>query len=89
LDELDERMRTAVQKRCEMGRHQLATLSATLNALSPLAVLDRGYSLTKRMDNGELLSRANRVQPGDRISTLLAEGHVISEVIEVESDDTN
>jgi exodeoxyribonuclease VII large subunit len=87
VDELDERLTRAVRSKLDNGRHQLKTFSASLNALSPLAVLDRGYSLTKRVDDGSLIRDAGNLAPGDRISTLLAIGSVISEVVSIETDD--
>ena len=87
VDDLDERMRRAMQRRVESSRQQLGTISASLNALSPLAVLDRGYSLTKRLSDGNLIRDVNDLKIGDRISTLVASGSLISEVIAVDADD--
>lgn len=87
VDELEERLLRAVRRRLDGGRQLLTTIAASLNALSPLAVLERGYSLTKRVDDGHLIRDASKLSRGDRISTLFAEGNVISEVVEVESDD--
>ena len=41
--------------------------------VSPLAVLGRGYSLTRTPD-GEILRDAARVTPGDAVEVLLARG---------------
>ena len=71
----------------ESSRQQLGSIAASLNALSPLAVLDRGYSLTKRLPDGDLIRDAAQLRAGDRLSTLLARGSVISEVQSVEIDD--
>ena len=87
VDELDERMRRAMQRRVESSRQQLGTISASLNALSPLAVLDRGYSLTKRLSDGNLIRDVNDLKIGDRISTLVASGSLISEIIAIDADD--
>jgi len=87
VDELDERMRRAMERCLERNRQQVRTIAASLNALSPLAVLERGYSLTKRLDDGELIRGAQQVRIGDRISTLLAEGSLVSEVVSVDRDD--
>ncbi|WP_237729320.1 exodeoxyribonuclease VII large subunit [Schlesneria paludicola] len=86
IDELDERMKELLQRRFESARHQLGAVAATLNALSPLAVLDRGYSLTKRLDDGSLIRDASQLKVGDKISTLFANASVVSEITEVDSD---
>lgn len=87
VDQLEERLVRAIRSRVDSGRQQLRTYTASLNALSPLSVLDRGYSLTKRVDDGSLIRDGSGLVPGDRISTLFALGSVISEVVEVEADE--
>lgn len=87
VDDLEERMTRAMQQQVDSIRHQLGTVSASLNALSPLSVLDRGYSLTKRLEDGSLIRDVDSLKPGDRISTLFSYGSVISEVVTVESDE--
>ncbi len=62
-------------------RHSLARLAASLQALSPLAVLARGYSLTFQADGKTLVRASDEVQAGDRIHTRLAAGEVQSRVV--------
>lgn len=61
----------------------LSRLAAGLHALSPLAVLARGYSLTFG-PGGEALRDAAQVAPGDSIATRLSSGVVHSRVEAVE-----
>jgi exodeoxyribonuclease VII large subunit len=58
-------------------RQQLAGLERQLRALDPLAVLARGYSLT-RLEDGTVVRSAAQVRPGTRLRTRLAEGAVDS-----------
>lgn len=69
------RMETCVQK----AKQSVAQQETALRALSPLAVLERGYSLTTRED-GTVIRRANDVAAGDRIRTRVAMGEFISTV---------
>ncbi len=85
LDELDVRLRQAVSRRLERGRHDVAKLAASLDALSPLKVLERGYSLTRRHPEGTIVRHAEDVRPGDRIETLLSRGRLTSRVENVET----
>ncbi len=87
VDQLDERMQRAIRQRLDSSRQIVGTIAASLNALSPLAVLDRGYSLTKRMADGDLIRDLTAVSVGDRISTLLANGSLISEIIAIDRDE--
>ena len=60
-------------------RGHLEQLSGKLNALSPLAILDRGYALV--FDGaGQLLKDASRVQSGDEIFARLRKGTVTATV---------
>lgn len=88
LDDLDARLQRAMKQSIAMSRQQLGGLSASLNALSPLAVLDRGYSLTKRLSDGGLIDNAATLHPGDRLSTLLGQGSFISHVVSIDVDDS-
>ncbi len=56
----------------------LESLNARLNALSPEAVLKRGYSITTRKRDGLVIRSAAQVRPGDRLLTRLADGQIQS-----------
>ncbi len=60
-------------------RRDVEALRQRLHALSPLAVLDRGYSITYG-PHGVVLRRAADTAPGVRLTTRLADGTVESEV---------
>jgi exodeoxyribonuclease VII large subunit len=80
LARLAERGRQAARQSLLDRRHRLTRLAAGLDALSPLAVLARGYSLTFHADGASLVRSAGSVQPGHRILTRLADGQITSRV---------
>jgi exodeoxyribonuclease VII large subunit len=80
---LSERAETAVRLMTERRGRDLAEIAASLQALSPLKVLSRGYSLTQKSD-GTLLRSAASVTPGEMLTTRLASGLVRSSVTAVE-----
>jgi exodeoxyribonuclease VII large subunit len=82
LDRLAERAQAAIRRDLDGRRHRLGRIAASLDALSPLAVLARGYSLTFS-ENGPLLRSADDVQPGALIETRLASGRLVSRVEQV------
>jgi exodeoxyribonuclease VII large subunit len=57
----------------------LERLAGSLAALSPLAILDRGYALVFDA-SGKLLKDAGKVKPGDDISARLARGEITATV---------
>lgn len=60
-------------------RERLATLAAHLEHLSPTAVLERGFSIT-RDANGAILRDARKAGTGSAIDIELAHGHLEAEV---------
>ena len=80
LDRLDDRSRQALRQLHVDRRLRLARLAAGLDALSPLAVLARGYSLTFRRDDMSLIRSPHQVESGQLIVTRLAEGEITSRV---------
>ncbi|MDZ7617770.1 MAG: exodeoxyribonuclease VII large subunit, partial [Patescibacteria group bacterium] len=69
LDELEQRSGRAVRQRTDRAGQRVEKLSARLDALSPLAVLARGYSVTQRTDDGTVVRNSANLAPGDLITT--------------------
>lgn len=86
-ESLSERAVTAVRLMTERKRRDVAEFAASLQALSPLQVLSRGYSLTQCSD-GTLLRSAVSAELGETLTTRLSSGLVRSVVtaIEIERD---
>jgi exodeoxyribonuclease VII large subunit len=78
-----ERAVKAVRLLTERRGRDLSEFAASLQAMSPLRVLSRGYSLTQTSD-GALLRSAEGVEPGEILTTRLESGLVRSAVTEIE-----
>jgi len=63
---------------------RLEKLSATLDALSPVKILDRGYALVFDA-GGALVKDAAKVKPGETVSARLARGSFSAEVKETKT----
>jgi len=83
-DELLERTRAAFAHVLALLKQKVKALGAELDALSPLRVLERGYSVTLRAD-GTALRSAVEVREGDLIVTRLLEGRIRSRVLVAEA----
>jgi exodeoxyribonuclease VII large subunit len=66
-------LRNATARTVVDARHRLGLSVGGLNSLSPLAVLGRGYSLT-RLPAGQIVRRANEVMPGGAVRVVLSAG---------------
>lgn len=85
LNPLRERMLGAVSRRLATARARVAVLDGRLQALSPLAVLGRGYAIALAED-GRALRRSTDVMVGDGVRVLLHRGALSVSVTEVTPD---
>ncbi|MEM9351650.1 MAG: exodeoxyribonuclease VII large subunit [Planctomycetota bacterium] len=78
IDESSTRLHSAANARLTTEAARVASIAGRIEALSPLAVLSRGYSLTQRADGGPPVTDASVLHEGDRLRTRLASGEVVS-----------
>jgi exodeoxyribonuclease VII large subunit len=86
VDRIVERLGRAGARRMERVRLRFEATIGRLDALSPLAILGRGYAIA-RVDDGRVLRRATEVEPGDALEILLAEGALGCRVEELREDE--
>ncbi len=82
LDAEADRLMSAHRLFIARRRRALDPLSARLEALSPLAVLQRGYSITRRLPDRHLIRDAAGVDPGTELEILLARGKLRARAIQ-------
>ncbi|MGC2620604.1 MAG: exodeoxyribonuclease VII large subunit [Acidobacteriaceae bacterium] len=85
LNSIESRMARAQQEHLRTCREREASLFRQLVALSPLAVLNRGYALVYN-ESGTLIKSPSNIAVGHSIVTRLARGRVRSRVSHVEED---
>jgi exodeoxyribonuclease VII large subunit len=71
--QLGGRLERGVREGTARRRRAMEALAARLDGLSPLACLARGYAIAA-LPGGEVLTRAERVRPGERVTVRLHEG---------------
>lgn len=74
--EMSRRLEQAMQALLRGKRVQLAGTVRHLDALSPLKVMSRGYSLVYDERERTLIKSIRQVQPGDMVKVKLADGHL-------------
>lgn len=64
-----------------MGKYQkqISTIAASLDALSPLKVLGRGYSIAK-LDDGSVIGSVKHVTPGTQFTLRVSDGDILCHV---------
>jgi exodeoxyribonuclease VII large subunit len=84
-----ERLQCSLGERARMyftsARTRLETASTRLRLLSPLNVLERGYSMTLDAATGKVIHSSDETESGQRLKTRLRSGEIIS-VVEEDQD---
>ncbi|MES2794051.1 MAG: exodeoxyribonuclease VII large subunit [Planctomycetota bacterium] len=86
LDDLAERAVRAWRQRVVSARQQVQALAGHIDALSPLQILERGFTLTFREGQRTPLKQAAELQVGDRVDTFLQQGRITSEVLSIQPE---
>ena len=79
-EKLDEEANSALKEKT----HILSAAAAKLDALSPLKVLSRGYSVCQK--DGQAIFSASEVQTGDEVKVLLCQGTISCTVQQTDSE---
>ena len=80
VDALSDRLLRAATNRVTTAQNQFTQVSRQLDALSPLKVLARGYSITESNESSTVIRTIEHVSEGDTIKTRVTDGEIISQV---------
>jgi len=86
-DELVRRLSRAMQQRTAMTRQRFSAVTGNLNAVSPLATLERGYAIVRHAGRNSVVRNAAELKTGDAIETQLAKGSVTATVTNIGKKD--
>lgn len=76
------RMDHAMNRRLACAAESVGLATGTLNAVSPLATLSRGYSIARKLPGRFVVRHNSQVAPGDRVELRFASGSAICTVEE-------
>ena len=79
-------IRRSIQAVLEEKRNQFLTSSHTLEAVSPLSVLSRGYSILTKGKEEKVINSYSQVKVGDEITGKLKEGQILTKVIDISDE---
>ena len=88
LDYQQSKLTACMRQRLGTERQRLIRMAAGLDAMSPLKVLSRGYSMTKDKD-GQVVLRAADLHPGDTVTVRLCSGEIDAAVQAVRGGEAN
>ena len=85
VDDLEKELARGIRLALQQGHEQVSVMAARLSALSPLEVLQRGYSVTQSSQANVVRSVVD-IQIGQELLTQLANGKITSIVQSLEPD---
>jgi exodeoxyribonuclease VII large subunit len=80
---LAQRLQSAMTTLLQQRRQRLAVAGRTLDTVSPLATLDRGYAIVTRQRDGQIVRQAVLVEAGEQVEARLADGRLLCTVDEI------
>ena len=78
-----QRLQTAMRVKLAELHNRQAAVSLTLNAVSPLATLERGYAIVQRREDNKIVKSVSQLRVDDLFCIRVAKGQVISQVREI------
>ncbi|MCF6252696.1 MAG: exodeoxyribonuclease VII large subunit [Methylococcaceae bacterium] len=83
---LSNRLNMAMQHRLKSLHRKQLSLIQTLNAVSPLATLERGYAIVSESNTSKIIRSSQQLSINDKINIRLAHGEVISQIKEINNE---
>jgi exodeoxyribonuclease VII large subunit len=87
LVQLSRRLTLALRGELRLFRQRTEGYLGKLQTLSPLAVLERGYSIARVLPSKKVVRRASMLKAEDRVNVKVHRGEFIARVEEVEEND--
>ncbi len=81
---LKNRLNFAITNILEKKKERIGGLQKLLNSLSPLNILQRGYSIVRLYPQGKIVKLAEELQEGQTIEAIFSKGRALAEVKKVE-----
>jgi exodeoxyribonuclease VII large subunit len=77
ISEERKRLGQEIRYSIEIQRHRMKGILGKLDSLSPISILQRGYSITRKLPSLQILRDASHVKEGDKVEVKLYQGTLL------------
>lgn len=86
LNGYKKRLEILMDHYLELQQKRLQNLLGLLNSLSPLKVLERGYSIVRSLEKEKVIKMASDLEIGERLEIRFSKGRALVEVLEIKEE---
>ncbi len=86
IESLGKKLRAARERQDQRWKNRVRSSISLLDSLSPLSVLNRGYSITRRLPDGLILRDAREVSTGQEVDIRLSAGNLQATITDIRHD---
>jgi exodeoxyribonuclease VII large subunit len=80
IDEFSVRLNSRIKHLVELYKERVKKDSQRLDSLSPWAVIERGYSICRKIPGKEIIKRLEQIEVGTKIEVIISDGKILSKV---------
>lgn len=80
IDEFTGRIKSRIKHQIELYEERIKKDSQRIDSLSPWAVIERGYSICRKLPQLEIVKRLEQVEIGNKIEVIISDGKISSKV---------
>ena len=80
IDEFSARLSSRIKHKVELYEEKIKKDSQRLDSLSPWAVIERGYSICRKMPGEEIVKKLEQIEVGSKIEVIISDGKILSKV---------
>ena len=80
IDEYSARLSSRIKHRVELYEERIKKDTQRLDSLSPWAIIERGYSICRKIPGREIIKRLNQIEVGAKIEVIISDGKIFSKV---------
>ena len=80
IDEFSVRIKLRIKHQIELYEEKIKKDKQRLDSLNPGAVIERGYSICRKIPGKEIIKRLNQVEIGNEIEIIISDGKMLGKV---------